>query len=50
MFENGETKEEVYFVDTKKNNRLIKKGSRVKLQITEVSVSEGTLILSGSLY
>ena len=33
-----------------KNGRTLKIGSRIKLKITEVQVSEGTLILQGVLH
>lgn len=33
-----------------KNGRTLKIGSRIKLRITEVQVSEGTLILQGVLH
>ena len=33
-----------------KNGRTLKIGSRIKIKITEVQVSEGTLILQGLLH
>ena len=47
MFDKDSVKE-VTLIDTHKDRQL-KKGSRVKLCLSDVQVTEGTLILEGSL-
>lgn len=48
MFDDQKAQGSVVLRDTKKD-REVKAGSRVKLQLTDVQVSEGTLILTGQL-
>lgn len=48
VFETGQKSKEVQLRDTKKN-RVISSGSKVKLQISDIQVSEGTLILEALL-
>ena len=48
VFERDQNQKEVTLVDQEKNRNL-KKGSRIKLQITDVQVSEETLILEATL-
>lgn len=48
VFEDQETYKEIQLTD-KKNGRVLKAGSKVKLQISDIQVSEGTLILTGSM-
>ena len=48
VFERDQNQKEVTLFDQEKNRNL-KKGSRIKLQITDVQVSEETLILVATL-
>ena len=48
VFDEKASNQDVHLKDTK-NGRVLKQGSRVKLTIEDIQVSEGTLILQASL-